>query len=475
VSKKMFYTFAACVGLSILLMLMGFWVFGLTMLALVVLAWVPKAVRFRDRTGYEVLSVLLGWRKQRRGGAHILRAGTLSNQPGGRSRLPGIGASSEMWWGIDKLGRRFGMIHWVNTNQYAVVLRCSAPGLGGVEQDQIDLDVANWGEYINASGQTGDIDGVVTVVETIPETGARQDAEIARLCKPGIPAAARIAQDVVRESRTAEDRTGVQLHTRIAITFAATTAAKRKDPMLMIADLAERIPSICHNISTFRVLAEPMPDYAIAGTTLREYDPRPTVEAAVEESIRDEKAYVQWLDAGPVTAEETKKTYFHEGAASRSWVMSEPPAGASTERVLEKLLKGHPDVPRKRVTLIHRPMSPADAAVAVETGYLAARGEVNTQRGLASVRAEMKVDAAAQTRREEASGAGLTRVSMIVTISAETEAALDVQADTIDSLATSCRLKLRPAWRHQAAAFLSGIGVGVLLQDHSSTAKTLQA
>ncbi|MBM4511360.1 hypothetical protein GS425_12750 [Rhodococcus hoagii] len=105
-------------------------------------------------------------------------------------------------------------------------------------------------------------------------------------------------------------------------------------------------------------------------------------------------------------------------------------------------------------------MSPADAARAVESGYLSARGELNTQRGVGSVRAEMKVAAAERTRREEADGAGVTRVSMIVSISADSEAEVKSQSDIINSLASSCRLKVRIAWRHQAAAFLSGLGVG---------------
>ncbi len=385
--------------------------------------------------------------------------------------MPGIGATTEMWWGIDKLGRRFGMIHMPARHQYTIRLRCSVPGFAGVEQEQIDLDVANWGEFVNVSGQTGDIEAVVTVVETIPETGARQTSEIARLCKPGAP---ELAQAVVRESQS-DVRLGIQLHTYMAITFRATTDAKRKDPMAMIADLAERIPSICQNLGTLRVQAVPMADFEIAAVVRRAYDPRPDVESAVEESLREGQPYVEWLDAGPVTAEENKDTYFHEGAASRTWVMNQPPSGAPTERVLQHLLEGNGDVPRKRITLIHRPMSPADAARAVESGYLSARGELNTQRGVGSVRAEMKVAAAERTRREEADGAGVTRVSMIVSISADSEAEVKSQSDIINSLASSCRLKVRIAWRHQAAAFLSGLGVGVLLQDHASTAKTLQA
>ncbi|NKZ73845.1 hypothetical protein GS934_01985 [Rhodococcus hoagii] len=41
VSKKTFYVFATGVGIGILLMLFGFWLFGAVVLALVLLAWAP--------------------------------------------------------------------------------------------------------------------------------------------------------------------------------------------------------------------------------------------------------------------------------------------------------------------------------------------------------------------------------------------------------------------------------------------------
>ncbi|MBM4495158.1 hypothetical protein GS426_00295 [Rhodococcus hoagii] len=52
------------------------------------------------------------------------------------------------------------MIHMPARHQYTIRLRCSVPGFAGVEQEQIDLDVANWGEFVNVSGQTGDIEAL---------------------------------------------------------------------------------------------------------------------------------------------------------------------------------------------------------------------------------------------------------------------------------------------------------------------------
>lgn len=182
----MFYVFASGIVAGIVALLAGFFVSGAVILGVVVLTWAPLAARIGGKSGYEFATELTGWSKQRRRGQHILRAGSLSNAPGGRTRVPGIGAPIEMWWGIDKLGRRFGMSHLPKLHQYTIRLRCSVPGYKGVEQGQVDLDVANWGEFINLSGQTPDIEAIATIIETLPET-ARGKTRKSRDCANPAP------------------------------------------------------------------------------------------------------------------------------------------------------------------------------------------------------------------------------------------------------------------------------------------------
>lgn len=471
--KSLFYAELAAFAVGIVVMMCGFFLTGAVILAVVVTAFLPMHVRTPSgRTGYEAASELIGWRRQVRSGAHIYKAGTLSNQAGGRARMPGVGAVMEMWWGIDKLGRRFGMIHRFKAGQYTFWLRCSPAGLSGVEQDRVDQDVSNWGEFTNVMGQAGDVDAVVTVIDTVPETGTRQNAELTRLTHPDAPDPARDYLDAFRADGT---RTEIRVHYWMAITITPRSKAKREDPMLMIADLAERIPAVCANLADVRVVAEPLSDHAVAATVRRCYDPRPAVEAAAEDVLRTGEDYVAWSDAGPITAEETKKSYFHDGAVSRTWVMNTPPAGVFTEKILARALEGRADVPRKRVTIIHRPLAPGDGAVAVENTYLAASNAVSSSRGVASVRAQMAAQAADRARAGEAAGAGVTRVSMLLTITADTEADLEQMSDAVTEMGARTHMSLRPAWRQQAAAYLAGLGVGVLLPDHASTAKTLQA
>ena len=65
---------------------------------------------------------------------------------------------------------------------------------------------------------------------------------------------------------------------------------------------------------------------------------------------------------------------------------------------------------------------------------------------------------------------------MIVTATCLDEDDLDALEPEMKALASGARLNLRPAFRHQAAAFLSGLAVaGVLLPDHATIPKSLRA
>ncbi|GAB4590236.1 SCO6880 family protein [Nocardia sp. IFM 10818] len=478
--RKVFIALAISVITGLVMTMLGFKVLGLVWATVSVLAGVPMSVRIVGKTGYELALLEWAWRRQKKSGRNILRAGPLSHAPGGRTRLPGVGAGTEMWWGTDKYGRRFGMIRMHQTRQYTAVLRCSPRGVAGMEQDAVNMMVAQWGNFLKRVGEPGDVAGVVTVVETVPETGARLRVEMARIEHPDAPAAAREWLAQAGAGRAA-DRTGYQVHVRMAITWNARTEAKRKDPMVMVADLANRLPELCTLLSGSGVIAEPMSDHEIAATVRRCYDPRIPVETAVEELIRHRGAppdgeVVDWVDAGPLDADELldRQTYVHEGAFSRTWVMGKPPEGFFSERVLEPLLVGRSDVPRKRIAVIHRPLPPAEAAESVHADLLSARAEVTTTRALASAGAELKVAATNQARGEQAMGSGVTDYGMLITVTAGSLSELEEIGDIAKEMSTAAQLKVRPTWNQQAAAFLAALGVGVLLPDHATVGATLK-
>ena len=478
--RKIFVTLAISVVIGLVLTMIGYQAMGLVWATVSVLAGIPMSVRIVGKTGYELALLEWAWQREKKSGRNVLRAGPLSHAPGGRTRLPGVGAGTEMWWGIDKYGRRFGMIRMHETGQYTAVLRCSPRGVAGMEQDVVNMMVAQWGNFLKRVGEPGDVAAVVTVVETIPETGARLRAEMARITHGDAPAAAREFIKQAGAGRAA-DRSGYQVHVRMAITWNARTENKRKDPMVMVADLANRLPELCSLLAGCQVVAEPMSDYEISATVRRCYDPRVAVETGVEELVRHrgnppEGEFIDWVDAGPLDADALpdRQTYVHDGAFSRTWVMTGPPSGFFSEAVLMPLLAGRSDVPRKRIALIHRPLPPAEAAESVHADVLSARAEVTTTRALASASAELKVAATNQARGEQAMGAGVTDYGLMVTVTAGALRELDDASDLAKEMGTAAQLKLRPAWNQQPAAFLAALGVGVLLPDHATVSKTLK-
>ncbi|WP_033247152.1 SCO6880 family protein [Nocardia carnea] len=477
--RKVFYGIFASIVVGVIISMIGMPIIGLGWSLLSVLAALPLSLRLTGKTGYEFFLLEWAWRRQKRSGRNILRAGPLSHAPGGRTRLPGIAAGTEMWWGTDKYGRRFGMIRMHSTSQYTAVLRCSPRGLAGMEQDMINIMVAEWGAFLAKIAEPGDIAATVTVLETIPETGARLHTEMARIQSDTAPANAR---EWLRQAGAgqAADRTGYQLHARIAITFNAHTEAKRKDPMVMVGELAGRLPELCEQLSRCQVIAEPMSDHEIAATVRRCYDPRRDTEMAVEKLMRYRGApppgeTVDWTDAGPMIADELdKQTYSHDSAYSRTWVMVDPPRGFFDETVLRSLIAGRADVRRKRVALTHRPLSSADAAESVNADMLSAVGEVTATRGLSTARANLRVAATNQARVEQARGAGVTDYDLVITVSAASVEELHAGGEITDDLATGAHLRIRPAFGQQAAAFQTALGIGVLLPDHATVSRTLQ-
>lgn len=433
--------------------------------------WLPLIISMGDKSAYEALLLGRQWGRQRRTAQHIYRAGPLSNQAGGRSRLPGIGADTELWWALDKFGNRFGFVRMPSTHQYTVTLRCRVGGAAGNDQELIDSFVGSWANFLAGLGQVGNIAAMAVTVETLPETGERAQANLAAITDPGAPAE---ALAIMAERIAAADNTGYRVTSRISITFDATTPAQRKDPMLAAATIGNQLPVFYQQLAHCNVTALPMSDTEISATVRRAYDP--ASEADIEAALARGDYVSDWADAGPITAEETKDTYLHDSGCSRVWVMRTPPSGFPTERVLVGLLAPNSSVPRKRITQIFRPYSPGDAAKTVEGDFKSAVGKVNTARGIASAQAGLELEASSAARVAEARGHGLVRMSMIVSATCLDENDLDALEPEMKALASGARLNLRPAYRHQAAAFLAGLGMpGVLLPDHATIPKSLRA
>ena len=179
---------------------------------------------------------------------------------------------------------------------------------------------------------------------------------------------------------------------------------------------------------------------------------------------------VGWENAGPVFAEERRDLYLHDSAATTCWAWSDAPRGVVTARVLLPLLKPHPDIPRKRVTLVYRPHDAGQTAKIVEADVRNARFNALKRSGGVRAADDVTLRAAVQAAKEEARGAGLVRVSMLVTatVTDPTPDSVRQARSTVEgTLGPAAHLGLRRAYGAQSATFAATLPVGVVLAAHS--------
>jgi len=173
---------------------------------------------------------------------------------------------------------------------------------------------------------------------------------------------------------------------------------------------------------------------------------------------------------GPTYARAHEHCYEHEGAWSVTWAMTAAPA-EYRNTVLARLIAPHPDIDRKRVTLIYRPIDPGLAARRVEKDLQAAELRRNAMTR-PSAQAKWDVRRAESTADEHARGAGLEDVGMLVTATVLDRDRLPAAVDAIESAAGA--IVLRRLSRTQSSAFAAGLPLGIDLSVYVTTPQWLQ-
>jgi hypothetical protein len=439
------------------------WAAALAVAGTVAAMTIPLAVRSTDgRSGLGIAASRASWALRRLSGRAVWVSGPLSDAPSGRYRLPGVLSATQMLSGLDAYGRPFGVVHDTGLNTFTVALECDPDGGALVDPEQVDAWVAGWGAWLSGLSREPGLLGATVTVETAPDPGTRLAAEVLSQLDPAAPPAAR---NVITEVAAAYPAVSSQVTTWVTVTFrpaapASRTAGRDARTADMITDLAVRVPPLAAGLTASGAgPARLMTPQRIAGVMRAAFDPAapspvPEPESAV--------AALEWHACGPAVAEETIDAYYHESAVSRTWVACEAPRGTVRSGVLRGLLDSSPRVPRKRVTLLYRPLDQATAARAVEADRRTAHFMVSSATGLVNARAAAAVRAAEQAAAEEASGAGLTEFGLLVTATAHSGDDLRVAEGEIANLAASARLRLRVARGQQGNAFAVTLPAGVL-------------
>ena len=423
------------------------------------------------RSGIQRLTTRLGWARARRSGAHLYRSGPVGRTPSGSFQLPGLAAGSELSEWPDAIGRPFALLLHPATQHATVVLVTEPDGASLVDEEQVDTWVAHWGAWLAALGHEQGLLAASVTVETAPDYGHRLRHEIdSHLDSHAPDVALAMLGEVIRDYPSGS----ATVTAFVALTFSTTgrAGARRRDVDDLARDLGTRLPRLAAGLqATGAGAVRPATAAELCETVRVAYDPS-AAWVFDEAHASGATADVRWSDVGPAAAEAGWGWYRHDGAMSVTWAMSAAPRGEVFSSVLADLLAPHPDIDRKRVTLLYRPLDPARAARLVEQDKRnAAFRAASTSRPTARLLLEQ--GAAALTAEEEARGAGLVGFGMLVTATvAETDLlddprlAVEVARSAVQNLAATARIQLRPVYGSQDSAFAAALPLGIVLPAH---------
>lgn len=444
------------------------WIAAVVLLLLAGLVVLLMKIKVRDgRTVFGRVAVRWNQRRKEKANKDVYLSGVAgAGTPDGATRLPGLLAPSELSEHLDAYGRPFGLIRLSSRDlhHYSVVFETFPDGGSLIDGDQLESRVAHWANWITQLGHDEGIRGAQVVIESSPDSGFRVRNLLDSKRVEDAPAFSDAVVEQIRETHTSG---APQLVCRISVTFDGRrmdSGNKDRGVEEMAEEIGNKIPELTAALSgtgagnVMVCTAQQIIDF-----TRVAYDP--TVGPMIEElQARGEETNLTWEDAGPSFMVDGFDTLQHDRAFSRSWTMWRGPNGHFRANSLARILEPTPDVLRKRVTLVFRPIPSSRTSMVVQQEQKDATWKGSQSRY--DARAAQRQAAAAKTAAEEAQGAGLARFGLIVTVSVKDKEHLRLWDRQVPAQLTPAKLRVRTALANQAVTFQAGLPLGVVLSDH---------
>jgi hypothetical protein len=439
---------------------------------LLAVLFVPLAVPLPG--GRSVWEVVWGWwnrRKHRRRRTPLMRSGPFTTIPDGTPPPGPLATASTFDFHPADGSAPFGLVALGSRNFYTLRLRAWPQGREWNVQSTRDRWVARLGDMMTFLGQSPEFVAMTITIETLPESGKRASTLVRRRLQKLTPALARtIVTEAVEQVASAE----VRIEAYIGLTWRADTAFRKRDATEMGHDIALRIGKIRDYFQSAGLPVRPMREREICALTRRSFSPGDELD--IETGLYSgEPMRLRWADCGPSSASDQHKQYIHDAAQSMSWTMKTTPEATFDSNVLIDILSAHRDIPRKRVTLVYQPYTPSKATRIVNKDHNDARQAVRTHVGKLSERSLVRVDNAEAARAEQARGAGVSKVSMIVTATCPVEADSQKIESIVTDLGLSASIPLEPAHSEQLVTYCAGLGLGVVLAEETTVSDKLAA
>ena len=414
------------------------------------------------QTPMQRVGMKLGWRRARASRSHLYRSGPLGRTAYGTFQLPVLLAPSQPSEARDTYDRPFAVLCHPWCEQLTVVLETEPDGAALVDQPQVDQWVAHYGHWLAALPQEPGLLACQVSVETAPDPGTRLRHAIKGSEDPNAPA---LARETLAEIVRCYPAGAADLKARVALTFSMVVAERRRSATETGHELATRLGGVTQRLhATGAGVAMPVDAQRLCEIVHAAYNPH-AAELLEEARASGQPAELSWQDVGPAAADARADSYWHDGAVSVTWAMSQAPRGEVRENVLARLVAPPGDIARKRVTLLYRVIDPGEAARVVERDLHNAEFRVNST-ARPSARAVVEQQAARATAQEEARGAALVNFGMLLTATVLDAEDFHAARAAVENLAPTARINLRPVWGSQDSAFAAALPVGLFLPAH---------
>jgi hypothetical protein len=408
------------------------------------------------------LGVRGSWLFGGRGRDGRFRSGPLSNIPRGTFALPGLLAPTVLSEAQSAFGQPFAVLCHTKVNHLTVVLESEPDGAALVDQADIDRRVAAYAAWLASLAQQPGLIAAQVSIETAPDPGDRLHHAVHDRLDPNAPAVARETLEQIARSYPAGS---AEIRGRIALTYSMVQNGKRRTATQMANDLAAQLPAMASQLHASGAGETRLVDaQRLCEIVQSAFNPR-AAEVFSKARAAGEVAELDWENVGPVRAEARWDSYWHDGAQSITWAMTQAPRGEIRENVLARLIAPDPRIARKRLTLLYRVISPGDAARMVANDVKTAEFRVTGSKR-ANARAKADLRAAELTESEEARGASLVSFGMLLTATVLDGEDLDEARHAMTQMAPTARIAIRPVWGSQDSAFTAALPVGLHLPAH---------
>lgn len=393
----------------------------------------------------------VGFTRARMRGQTAYRSQWLSPYPR-RWDLPGVLAPTRLLELTDPGRGKVGIVWNRRSRLMSATYLLSPTGALLADSDTVNYQVGAWGQMLASLADEKAVSHAAVTIDLTPALGSPLPQHVAARTDASSPG---LARQIMDEVVAAAPATTTRIRARLTLSVDITRHGRNLSQG--VSETLRTLGGLSLSAAGVDVLRRASAD-DLAHIMRTAYDPH---SEAVTEPARWSE--LDWPDVGPVAAQEEWAHYVHDGVYSLTWCLVEAPRQLVSHDVLLPLLLPGP-YPR-RLTLLYRTLSREEAGTVLknERSAVSARHVYDHKTGRdPSARDEADAANVNRAAAEEARGAGLTDFSLFLTTTVASLEELVEARRYIEQAASQARLRIRPCWGGQAAAFATGLGVAGL-------------